>query len=241
MYAVHDHPGIHKSELCRLLDLGWGTVSHHLHVLERGDLIWFEPDGRRVRVFPLAPCEHPLELLLGNDVDAEIIRLLCERPGQVVEGLSAALGRSNDVIRTHLRRLHDAGLLDRINDRPQTYSPRAGVLPRLRAMDFLMRVGAYVRMTGIRNAGPLLLHPRPQRVLRTVFQPIDGEDPGEHTVLDQMHDNPSVAIGPSWFWESLAEIASIGEGTVPERNPVFANASGPRQDYTSVEPQVART
>lgn len=113
--VVTEDPGIHKSELCRTLRLAWGTISHHLHVLEKKGLVQSVTSGRNVHVFPPdVPSQHlPWLAMVRDDAGALIVEALAERPEAQVTDLTGRLGLSRKVVRRHLLALDEAGLVVR--------------------------------------------------------------------------------------------------------------------------------
>lgn len=52
MSLIRADPGVHKSDLCRMTGLSWGSISHHLQVLGRHRRIQLHMAGKRTMVFP---------------------------------------------------------------------------------------------------------------------------------------------------------------------------------------------
>ena len=114
--AIHRHPGIHKSALCRENGWAWGTVSYHIQILERLGEVKSVTHGKEVRYFPREmPKKHVNWIAaLHEGVGASILNALenrdAEGNGSSLKDLSGALGRSRKVIRRHLAILNEEGL-----------------------------------------------------------------------------------------------------------------------------------
>lgn len=110
---VAQRPGVHKSLLCRILGLSWGTASHHIRHLHKKSRLAIVKSGREVRLYPPGtPPRHLLWLAhLHNDVDAAIMRQLAMVPDLRARELSLSVGRSAHIIRRHLTTLVDEGLV----------------------------------------------------------------------------------------------------------------------------------
>ncbi len=111
---ITQNPGIHKSALQRELGLGWGTISYHLDVLRRQGHVKTMPQGRQLRVFPMAvPDEHMRWLsALREEVPQGILSSLAEKPGACIEEITADLGLSRRAVRRHLNLLAAQGLVN---------------------------------------------------------------------------------------------------------------------------------
>lgn len=117
---VDSAPGITKSELKDELDLSWGTVDHHLHLLgERRDLK-FHRVYPRLHLFSHEVPDHALPLFaaLRLERSQEIVSQL-ESPLRAKD-LVDSMSVSRKVIDRHLSHLHKGGVLERDGFR---YSP----------------------------------------------------------------------------------------------------------------------
>lgn len=124
--VVMRNPGATKSEICRELNLGWGTVSHHLVVLRRQELLTSYAVGKEVRVFAAAIGDRHARYLavLGDGAAAGIVDELRDNPGSRLVDLSQALGVSRKVIRRHLTILGGEGILVRSGEGRPRYALR---------------------------------------------------------------------------------------------------------------------
>jgi DNA-binding MarR family transcriptional regulator len=111
---IREHPGIHPRLLCRASGLGWGTVNHHLGMLERMGLVRIRP-GRPSRVFAAeVPAAHERGLVRLHDAtDLRILALLRHQPGADVPSLGRGLQVARRTLERHLAGLVQAGLVSR--------------------------------------------------------------------------------------------------------------------------------
>lgn len=144
-------PGIPVCTLMDRVELGWGTLYHHLHKMERAGLIHTAVSGRRRLVFP-GPV--PSEPYVSSDAFAlvrgrtarRVAEALVASPGASVSKIAERAGESPRATYYHLKRFLDAGLA--------TSSSKT-------------------RHTGLAATPPLLL------ALRRVPRPPDLDDPKE--------------------------------------------------------------
>lgn len=120
--AVAASPGINVRQLCQGLDLAWSTVAYHLGVLRHRQAVHVTKDGRDLHLYA-GDVPHGVRTALRvlRDDDAErVLAAVLANPNQGVYGLSANLGLSHKVVRKHLARLRDAGLVEKLGE----YRPR---------------------------------------------------------------------------------------------------------------------
>lgn len=125
---VTRNPGATKSQICRELNLGWGTVSHHLAVLRRQEVLTSYAVGKEVRVFAAAIGDRQARYLavLGDGPAAGIVAELRDNPGSRLVDLCEALGVSRKVIRRHLTVLGGEGILVRSGEARPRYALHDG-------------------------------------------------------------------------------------------------------------------
>lgn len=109
-------PGVSTHELCAAVQIGWSTLSYHLRMLERSEMVVSVRDGRYRRFFDreggahangrkavVAAVRNP-----GTRTVAQAIRL---RPGLSQRDLSLQLGLAPSSIHWHIRRLERTALV----------------------------------------------------------------------------------------------------------------------------------
>ncbi|MFO1533473.1 MAG: winged helix-turn-helix transcriptional regulator [Thermoplasmatota archaeon] len=111
--AIANNPGIHKSELRRMLDLGWGTVAYHIHALQGRNLVKVQSHGREARLFTTGVSAQQMAWLAAtrHPVHASILERLADRPGIRASDLGAALGLRPNTVRRHLSTMGESGIV----------------------------------------------------------------------------------------------------------------------------------
>jgi len=180
LQRISDEPGIHKSELCRELNLGWGTINHHLRILEGRNEIEIEPGSRESRIFPAdVPSRHKRWLaLLRDDTNAAIVEFLAGAGALPVPEVAAALNRSTKVVRRHLTLLGQAGLVQQ-DGRAYRAADRA-----------LERVERVERLLGVADGGP---DRRPEPPLRDFGTRLSREEHSRRFTAYEMHEGDTDA------------------------------------------------
>lgn len=133
--ALRREPGLTKTQLCRLLDLSWGTISHHVRLLEAGGIIERRTLRRRARFFLRGtPAETIATSPIAHDaLAAPILQAVVENPGIGIRHLAATMSVDRRAIRRHLDLLIDSGLVAQT----RTYRPQFFVVEQGRANDLL--------------------------------------------------------------------------------------------------------
>lgn len=113
--ALAESNGLTTQELRRRVGVGWGTINHHLAVLERNGKVlhvrsgrnqtWMGSDTRPEHVTHLAA--------LGVPQLRRIYDALVDRPGQTQADLARHLGLDPSTVNHHARRLTGLGLVRR--------------------------------------------------------------------------------------------------------------------------------
>jgi len=98
---VHGRQGMSKSEIARALEVSWGTVSYHLHILERDRLVYRCRQERRDMFLPARPAQMPTP---SAEEPVERIRSLLRKESSInIYDLCARLNLERKVVRRHLR------------------------------------------------------------------------------------------------------------------------------------------
>ncbi len=126
---VRERPGIHKSELCRALDLAWGTVTYHLRLLEKRGQLRCIARGRQVNIFPAGVPELHMRWLSALREDIGILPALADGLEAKVGDLSSELGLPRRIIRRHLANLEEDGFISK--EGPGRIRLAGAVLPDL--------------------------------------------------------------------------------------------------------------
>lgn len=135
MDTVEAQGALHKSALMEETGLGWGTVTHHLRVLEDEGALQTLRHGRRTVVHaPGIPLEQVHWLMtLSRPETRGIVESLEREPGMDPRRLGEETGRSPRTVRRHLAHLEEVGMVHRDATDPARFETDPGVLDRLRA------------------------------------------------------------------------------------------------------------
>lgn len=120
---IRERRGLHKSELMRLADKGWGNVGHHLTKLEEQGLIQTEVRGRLRWVFDrhVPAKERDLIVAMRPGPARRILEYLGLRERASVRTMSDELAVSKKVIRLHLNSLHRAEAVEKLPGHPPEF------------------------------------------------------------------------------------------------------------------------
>lgn len=115
---VQRNPGIATHEIVTQIEAGWSTVTYHLEVLERTELLIGHKDGRYKRYFDrttgrFANGRKRVVAVLQNDTTATIAHAIRAEPGLVQRRLAERLGLAPSSINWHVARLVEAGLVEK--------------------------------------------------------------------------------------------------------------------------------
>jgi DNA-binding transcriptional ArsR family regulator len=113
---VAEHPGIHLRKVARDLGLALGTTEHHLHLLVRHGLMEVdEAQGQSCYFAPGTPPEDRLLwVVLRQDAQRRVLRLLTADPDLVPSDVARRLGLSKAAVAYHLQRLEAWGFVERL-------------------------------------------------------------------------------------------------------------------------------
>lgn len=117
MQMIEETPGIHASELGRRAGVGWGTVVHHLSVMEKNELISSLTSGRHRRFFPVGAVDWSRRgqaAVLANERTHALYSLIQEDPGAAASHLASRVGVGLSTASWHLQRLEECGLVGRV-------------------------------------------------------------------------------------------------------------------------------
>jgi predicted transcriptional regulator len=116
---IRENPAITPTELKKATGVGWGTIVHHLAVMEREGLIASRIEGRHRRFFladEVPPRERASLAVLANQRTQEIYTDLLDNPGLATPELAQRVGLSSPGALWHLKRLEGSGLVSRRRD-----------------------------------------------------------------------------------------------------------------------------
>lgn len=95
------------------MGLGWGGTYHHIRKLEQAGFVIRHPSGRVVRVYPAGTSKCAMEAPWLGETAQCILAAIREGSPRTVGTLAEDLGLPSRVLYYHLRRLTEAGLVQR--------------------------------------------------------------------------------------------------------------------------------
>lgn len=112
---VRARPGVSVGDIMDELQVGWGTLYHHLTKLSRSRIIQTSVVGRRRLVYPVSPDLDPtvdkhMAMLRGKTA-RRVAEAVLAQPNIGISELTVMLEESPRVVYYHVKRLLDAGLL----------------------------------------------------------------------------------------------------------------------------------
>jgi predicted transcriptional regulator len=110
---VRRKPGAIASELCRSLDMEWGTIQYHLHLLESAQLLESVAMGRD-RNFFVPDLSNEMQrrfAILRRGRVPDVVQAVADEPGINQRGLSRRIDMSRKVVREYVNLLEAEGLL----------------------------------------------------------------------------------------------------------------------------------
>jgi DNA-binding MarR family transcriptional regulator len=131
--AIRQEPGVHASDLGRRVQVGWGNLVYHLDRLEDEGLVFSTIDGRHRRFFvagEVAWTAREQLALLKNARARELYEIIFEHPDVPQHELAKFAGVSASNATRNLRKLEQAGLIERrTQGRAVQYRVPAGAKP----------------------------------------------------------------------------------------------------------------
>ncbi|HEX2022669.1 MAG TPA: helix-turn-helix transcriptional regulator [Candidatus Thermoplasmatota archaeon] len=113
---VEAQPGLTMTMLRDSLNLGWGSLVHHLRILTRSGLLEVKNDGRRRLVFPRGYVRSKradaYSGMLHGEAALRVAQAIADHPGVGVESVSMLADVSLRVAYYHTKRLIDAGFVE---------------------------------------------------------------------------------------------------------------------------------
>ncbi|MEA3191183.1 MAG: hypothetical protein QOD77_1765 [Thermoplasmata archaeon] len=123
--AVASRPGITKNELCSLLGVRWATIQHHVRVLTRQRLLHVEDRGWSHELFPgeVPAHDRPWLRALHDEDAARVLEALLAHPMSGVYRISDDIGFTRKVVRAHLTRMIEDGVVEKVGVTRPRYRP----------------------------------------------------------------------------------------------------------------------
>lgn len=134
MSLIAHEPGVHMARAARILGIRPSTLDFHVRKLARAEQIQLAQDGKTVHMFPPDAPEDELQWRsLLADPEAKAIAAVLARRGQCgIQDVSRILGQSRKVVRKHMLRMSDVGLLHRGEGHHGKFSPGDSLMEAIR-------------------------------------------------------------------------------------------------------------
>jgi DNA-binding MarR family transcriptional regulator len=109
---IKTNPGVHYNQILRKVGVKNGTLSYHLGVLEKTELIQSRREGLKYRVFYPTGMNFPkAERFRLTDFQIQILESLKRRPGMTQKEIARLLGQKPQTINYNIKVLDQAGLV----------------------------------------------------------------------------------------------------------------------------------
>jgi predicted transcriptional regulator len=109
---IKTNPGVHYTQILRKVGVKNGTLSYHLGVLEKTELIQSRREGLKYRVFYPTGMNFPkAERFRLTDLQIQIIGSIRDQPGMTQKEIARLLGRKPQTINYNIKVLDQAGLI----------------------------------------------------------------------------------------------------------------------------------
>jgi DNA-binding MarR family transcriptional regulator len=137
--VIQTNPGIHASGLARQVGVGWGTITHHLEKLEKGDLVatrkvnnqkcFFENGGKVSR--------QDMAVLgaVKGDTAGDIASFVSTHPMTSQKAMAESLGLSPALVSFHVKKLANLGVLEKVRHGKETLLTTSDALRRVIAAE----------------------------------------------------------------------------------------------------------
>jgi len=103
---IENNPGTYYSEIIKNLGIGNGTLSHHLYMLEKMNMIKSRREGIRYRAFYTTNINYPEEQKFRyTNLQSEIIKLIKENNGITEKEIISKLGEKQQTISYNIKML----------------------------------------------------------------------------------------------------------------------------------------
>jgi predicted transcriptional regulator len=107
---ISNNPGTHYRKISNELDIKFGSLTHHLNMLEQQHYIKSLQDGMYRRFYPV---NTPIKTgLILSEVQESILKLIRSEPGISQVGIARELDLARKVVNYHIKILSDAGFVN---------------------------------------------------------------------------------------------------------------------------------
>ena len=117
---ILNHPGVHLRLISKKIKMPYTTIRHHIHYLERHDLIIKKSDGKSDKLYIKNKVSRKDKEIIGflqQNTQREIILLLLAYVGCSISEISKNLNRHPSTILFHLKKLHDKNIVEHVENK----------------------------------------------------------------------------------------------------------------------------
>jgi len=109
---IKSNPGVHYNEIMRKLDMKNGTLSYHLHMLEKTRMIKSRKERFRYRAFYPTGMKFPKrERYRLTELQLDIIKIIKNNEGISQKDIAKKLNEKHQTINYNVKVLQQAGLI----------------------------------------------------------------------------------------------------------------------------------
>ncbi len=109
---IKANPGVHYNQIIRELDVKNGTLSYHLHMLEKTGMVKSRKEGLRYRVFYPTGIKFPKEERYRlTELQMSIIKMIKENEGISQKEIARALNVKHQTVSYNMKVLQQAGFI----------------------------------------------------------------------------------------------------------------------------------
>jgi len=109
---IKTNPGVHYNQILREIGVKNGTLSYHLGVLEKTQLIKSRREGLKYRAFYPTDMMFPKEERFRlTELQVRIIKEITDHPGHTQKEISRRLGQKPQTVNYNIKVLEQAGII----------------------------------------------------------------------------------------------------------------------------------
>ncbi|TET91804.1 MAG: MarR family transcriptional regulator [Methanomassiliicoccales archaeon] len=105
------YPGENYSSIKRAMDVGNGTLTHHLYILEREGFVASRVDGRYKRFYPSGIVRKGRPPARASMIQKAILKMIAQNPSMTQKEIALSLETSKQVINYHIKALEKRGMI----------------------------------------------------------------------------------------------------------------------------------
>ena len=119
---IESNPGTHYTEIMNKIGVGNGTLSHHLHMLEKMEMIKSRREGIRYRAFYTTGTEFPKEdKYRFTELQSDILHTIKNKEGISQKNLINIIGKKKQTVNYNVKTLERNGIITLKKEGRNTY------------------------------------------------------------------------------------------------------------------------